>query len=47
MGANLPLFGRGETDPLDEGETVTTSTGRTTVVPRKADFGTVSSGGLY
>jgi penicillin-binding protein 1A len=47
MGSNLPLFGRGETDPLDQGETVTTATGRTTVVPRRADFGTVSSGGLY
>jgi penicillin-binding protein 1A len=47
MGANLPLFRTGETDAAEAGETVVTSTGRTTVVPRKADFGTVSSGGLY
>jgi penicillin-binding protein 1A len=47
MGSNLPLFAAGETDPAETGETVVTSTGRTMVVPPKADFGTVSSGGLY
>ena len=46
MGANLPLFARGETD--DRGSTtVTTSTGQQKVIPKKADFGTLSSGGLY
>jgi penicillin-binding protein 1A len=43
MGANLPLFAYGET----EGDTVTTATGETKVIPKKADFGTLSSGGLY
>lgn len=46
MGQNLPLFAHGETD-TDDGATVTTATGETRVVPKKADFGTVSSGGLY
>jgi penicillin-binding protein 1A len=43
MGANLPLFGR-------EGETgvqVQTSDGEVKIIPEKADFGTLSSGGLY
>lgn len=44
MGQNLPLFGRGETD---EGMQVRTSTGEVRVIPKKADFGTMSSGGLY
>jgi penicillin-binding protein 1A len=44
MGENLPLFAEGETDG---GSAVTTSTGKTKVIPKKADFGTVSSGGLY
>nr|WP_282569226.1 PBP1A family penicillin-binding protein [Aliiroseovarius sp. S1339] len=45
MGANLPMFDRGESD---EGTTkVQTSTGKTVVVPGKADFGSLSSGGLY
>ncbi|MCX7288496.1 MAG: PBP1A family penicillin-binding protein [Rhodobacterales bacterium] len=46
MGENLPLFAYGE----GEGEssaTVTNAEGETVVVPKKADFGTVSSGGLY
>jgi penicillin-binding protein 1A len=49
MGANLPLFAPGETDPTasNGGMTVTTSTGETKVIPGKANFGTVSSGGLY
>ncbi len=49
MGSDLPLFGPGETDaaPTDQGETVTTSDGQTVVVPDKAGFGELSSGGLY
>ena len=45
MGADLPLFAQGETDQGNT--TVTTSTGETRVVPKKADFGTLSAGGLY
>ncbi len=45
MGQNLPLFAYGETER--NASTVTTATGATRVVPGKADFGTVSSGGLY
>ena len=44
MGSNLPLFAYGETD---DGAVVTTSTGEQKVIPKKADFGTLSSGGLY
>jgi penicillin-binding protein 1A len=52
MGSNLPLFAYGETDDGSGGggagtATVTTSSGEARVVPRKADFGTLSSGGLY
>ena len=47
MGANLPLFDYGETEGGDAGQTVTTSTGETAVIPKQADFGTLSSGGLY
>ena len=43
MGSNLPLFDRDG----EGGEEVRTSTGKTVVVPDKADFGTLSSGGLY
>nr|WP_281501298.1 PBP1A family penicillin-binding protein [Aliiroseovarius sp. S1123] len=43
MGSNLPLFDRDGAG----GEEVRTSTGKTVVVPDKADFGTLSSGGLY
>ena len=46
MGQNLPLFAYGETDS-GQASTVTTATGETKVIPKKADFGTVSSGGLY
>ncbi|WP_270732961.1 penicillin-binding protein 1A [Shimia sp. Alg240-R146] len=42
MGSNLPLF-----DEVNQGREVTTSTGREVIVGPKADFGTVSSGGLY
>ena len=49
MGENLPLFayGEGEGGGGDQGTTVTNSEGQQVVVPKKADFGTVSSGGLY
>ncbi len=50
MGSNLPLFAYGEGDEgivADQGKTVTNSEGEQVVVPKKADFGTVSSGGLY
>ena len=47
MGQNLPLFAYGETDSETGASTVTTATGETKVIPKKADFGTVSSGGLY
>jgi len=45
MGVNLPLFEQGQTDESDQ--TITTSTGKTKVIPKKADFGTLSAGGLY
>ncbi|NPD16152.1 PBP1A family penicillin-binding protein [Xinfangfangia sp. D13-10-4-6] len=45
MGQNLPLFAYGETE--SGAVTATTASGQTTVIPGKADFGTVSSGGLY
>lgn len=45
MGSNLPLFAAGEVDT--GGSTVTTATGKTKVIPKKADFGSLSSGGLY
>jgi penicillin-binding protein 1A len=50
MGSNLPLFAYGEGEGgevADQGKSVTNSQGETVVVPKKADFGTVSSGGLY
>ncbi len=43
MGANLPLFLPGD----DDGNAVRTSDGEVVVIPKKADFGTLSSGGLY
>ncbi|WP_420022734.1 penicillin-binding protein 1A [Cereibacter azotoformans] len=46
MGSNLPLFAYGE-DESEQGSTVTTATGERKVIPKKADFGTLSSGGLY
>lgn len=45
MGQNLPLFSQGEDD--FGGTAITTSTGQQKVIPKKADFGTLSSGGLY
>jgi len=47
MGSNLPLFAKGESDGFEGGQAVTTSTGETKVIPKKANFGTLSSGGLY
>ncbi len=52
MGQNLPLFAEGEYGGDEGGSggatlTVTTSDGEQKVIPKKADFGTVSSGGLY
>jgi penicillin-binding protein 1A len=47
MGSNLPLFAIGETDAGGQVDTVTTSSGKQKSVPKKADFGTLSSGGLY
>ncbi len=44
MGSNLPLFS--PEDP-DDSSVVTTSTGERVVVPDKADFGSLSSGGQY
>lgn len=46
MGSNLPLFAAGETD-AGGSDTVTTSDGQQKSVPKKANFGTLSSGGLY
>nr|WP_251363980.1 PBP1A family penicillin-binding protein [Epibacterium ulvae] len=43
MGSNLPLFEEAQS----QGRQVTTSTGGTAVLGPKANFGTVSSGGLY
>ncbi|GAB5436269.1 MAG: PBP1A family penicillin-binding protein [Falsiruegeria mediterranea] len=43
MGSDLPLFD----EVQQSGQQVTTSTGQTTTVGPKANFGTVSSGGLY
>jgi penicillin-binding protein 1A len=47
MGSNLPLFAAGESDGSEGGAVVTTSSGERKLVPKKADFGTLSSGGLY
>ncbi len=47
MGQNLPLYAYGELGGDEGGTTVTTSTGQKKVIPKKADFGTLSSGGLY
>ena len=50
MGQNLPMFDQGVLvgDEGDPGGTVTTtSDGERKIIPGKADFGTVSSGGLY
>ena len=46
MGENLPLFAVGETDS-GATQAVTTSDGQTKAIPKKANFGSLSSGGLY
>jgi penicillin-binding protein 1A len=46
MGENLPLFAYGEGEGNTD-TTITNSEGERVVVPKKADLGTVSSGGLY
>ena len=47
MRYSVPLFAYGETDRGGSSATVTTATGERVSVPSKADFGTLSSGGLY
>jgi penicillin-binding protein 1A len=52
MGSNLPLFLYGQGDgeggtQAETGEEVVTSDGEVVVIPEKADFGSLSSGGLY
>ena len=49
MGSDLPLYSRGEDATTEEvpPAQVTTSTGKKAVVAPKANFGTLSSGGLY
>ncbi len=44
MGANLPLF---TPEQLNSDTQVRTVTGEVAIIPGKADFGTLSSGGLY
>lgn len=46
MGSNLNLFSRGDSDVTAVRE-VTTSTGKKAIIPKKANFGTLSAGGLY
>ena len=46
MGENLPLFATGESESFSA-ETVTTADGTTKTMPKKADFGSLQSGGLY
>ncbi|MEP3345908.1 MAG: penicillin-binding protein 1A [Litoreibacter sp.] len=46
MGSNLNLFTRGDNDVTAVQE-VTTSTGKKAVIPKRANFGTLSAGGLY
>ncbi|PTX55744.1 penicillin-binding protein 1A [Litoreibacter ponti] len=47
MGSNLTLFGRGDAEDLNQVTEVTTSTGKKAVIPKRANFGTLSAGGLY
>jgi len=44
LGSDLVLFGRGESD---QDTTVKTSTGEVKKIPKKATFGSLSSGGIY
>ncbi|MCP5074301.1 MAG: penicillin-binding protein, partial [Rhodobacteraceae bacterium] len=45
MGEDLELFDRGEGDGGDQ--VVTTASGKKKKIPKKASFGSLSSGGLY
>ncbi|MCB1368489.1 MAG: PBP1A family penicillin-binding protein [Rhodobacteraceae bacterium] len=50
MGSDLPLFGEGEGDlegDADDGPEVTTQLGVKKKIPKRATFGSLSSGGLY
>ncbi len=47
MSQNLPLMGPEDGVPSEQGNTVRTSDGEVVIVPKRADFGTLSSGGLY
>ncbi len=49
MGSNLPLFSEDEADPLEveDGQEVTTQLGVKKKIPKRATFGSLSSGGLY
>ena len=47
MSQNLPLIGPEDGVIIDSGTSVRTSDGEVVIVPKKADFGTLSSGGLY
>ncbi|MBV1866586.1 MAG: PBP1A family penicillin-binding protein [Marinosulfonomonas sp.] len=46
MSANLPLFAPAE-NAASLGTMVRTSSGQVVIIPRKADYGTISSGGQY
>jgi penicillin-binding protein 1A len=46
MGSNLNLFTRGEGDVTAVQE-VTTTTGKRAIIPKRANSGTLSAGGLY
>jgi len=47
MGANLPLYDREDNGPEQGMKQITTSTGETKQIGGKANFGSLSSGGLY
>ena len=47
MGEDLPLFAQGESDGEAGATEVVTASGKTKVIPKKAGFGSLSSGGLY
>lgn len=49
MGSDLPMFARGEADATEDagGQEVTTQLGVKKKIPKRATFGSLSSGGLY
>ena len=48
MGSNLPMFGTDEADEqTDESDDVSTQLGVKKKIPKRATFGSLSSGGLY